>query len=220
MRPDELKKGLMKALLEVVASLLAIPILVAGLLPMPLSVAISVATIAIWPSNKPGFGFLSIVNGIYWLWAVKNRLLGPIWIDGGIVSFLPGLIVGVGAVASAELAAWPWWSACGIASCLLPAMHFGFAALEFSKLTFQQLADNNSKPLLWAKVFLPFCWCMAAVWLGSAIYGGAMSGIGWFHAAMGAGPIALVLILSAKALGDTINARMVCTNKPPAVTLH
>ena len=33
--------------------------------------------------------------GFYWLWAVKNRTFGPLKIDAGVISFLPGVISGL-----------------------------------------------------------------------------------------------------------------------------
>lgn len=174
---------------------------------MPLSVLTSLAAIALWP--HPGFGYLAVVSGIYWMWAWKNRLLGPIKNDGGIVSFLPGLVVGTGSCASLELRMNAWWNAFAVASTLLPLAHFLGAASGMQKHlpTAEKLANKYHKPRAWALVFRPYLWAMCIVWLASAVQGVRTADMGAGKVLIVGGAMSAVLIPVAQAVGEAINRR-------------
>ena len=173
---------------------------------MPFTVAVSGLTILLWP--RPGFGFLAVIDSIFWTWAWKNRLVGPIKNDGGIVSFFPGLVVGIGSCASPALSANVWWNAFGFASTLLPVAHFLGAAIGVGKHlpTAEKLAGKYKKPVLWARMFRPFLWGMCAVFVACAARGVATAGLG-AGKVIGVGGFAMsaVLIPVAKVAGDAIN---------------
>lgn len=189
------------------------------MLLMPASSAASWASLWLWPAaGLSPFGFLAPVGGFYWLWAWKNRLLGPLRTDGGVASFLPALLTG-GASLVVPMS-WPL-AALGVASCLLPAFNFLYAVSNFlkAKVGFppRKLGANMGKPACWAVVFYLYCWASLGFWLYAAAAGTMAAGLDdeVLAYALGGGLLLFVVFLVAfKKMMDALNAGL--SPPPPA----
>ena len=67
---------------------------VVGMIAMIVSQLGSWAATFLWPAER-AFGFLLPCCAFFWLWALKNRSIGPIRADAGIFSFAPGMLTGL-----------------------------------------------------------------------------------------------------------------------------
>ena len=88
----------------------------------------------------------------------QNRAFGPIWIDGGVVTFLPAVLVGLYSAShgvSDHAAPATLFSACAIAASILPMANFVMPALRFMKQrpSYAEIAKKASKPFVWGVVF-------------------------------------------------------------------
>ena len=103
----------------------------------------------------------------YWVWALKNRTFGPIFIDGGVLTFLPGVLSGllhhVGAQSSKLVVL-------SIASCLIVFLNFSIPCARYLKKRTLPWEANNArnlyagKPDWWVKVFVLYVYISTGFW--------------------------------------------------------
>jgi len=144
------------------------PSLSAGAAALTLMMPASVAgSLALMMTSPHPFEWMLPVCGFYWTWALKNRTMGPILIDGGVVSFLPGLVVGALAkFSSSDDDPSPLLCGAAAASCTLVALNFWIPVRRFmkTKTPYPHNAYPREKPNWWAAVFHAYCHLSLLFW--------------------------------------------------------
>ena len=148
-----------------------------GMAMMPISSALCWSCLFFWPTNYQQFGVLLPCCGFFWGWACKNRLLGPIRTDGGVFTFLPGVLAGVLAtLPGAPMHPTPWRGGFYVAATLLPALNFLVPVRHFaaSRPQLAQISERHGKPPPFGAVFVGFCCSQLAFFpLAAAHFGRA-----------------------------------------------
>ena len=121
---------------------------------MPVSQAASWA--ALYAYGTPSAPF---VASFYLLWAVKNRLMGPLWSDLGVFTF--------GAVYAAfKFSSSPWVKA---APAMLVALQFAAVAVKAVPAPSEKVATRLKKPTQWAVIFKIYLLVSTVYWLTVAV---------------------------------------------------
>eukprot|EP00729_Bicosta_minor_P023450 gene23450-5435_t len=115
--------------------------------------------------------FLPRVCGLYWLWALKNRTAGPIYSDGGVVTFLFPVICCLfrqSLVAGGSMQAYQ--DSLSRALCSAAAftvfLNYSVALVGFAKAMAK--GYRGMKPTWWAVVFHAYIHAAGAFWLWSS----------------------------------------------------
>lgn len=172
------------------------------------STALCWSMVACWPTHYQPFGFLLPSSGFFWCWACKNRLLGPIRTDGGVLTFLPGVIAGwLAAMPNAPMYPTPGRGAFYIAAALLPALNFLVPVVRAAKswTSFSQLSAKYGKPPPFGTVFLVYCCSQCVFYPIAAVRFGRACGLGASAALLGTGLTAVLAVVAKKAVA-VINA--------------
>ena len=161
-------------------------------------------------TSDDGISWLLPVGSFFWFWSLKNRTLGPIWIDGGIVTYLPGILT---AVANTTLnkdnkTVSMMISAFAAASSTLVALNYSMPVMRFlkTKSQYPHNAYPKEKPDWWAAVFHAYCHGGFALWTTGAILAAVRSSSNT-AAVLGVAALATGLLASASlALMNRLNA--------------
>ena len=186
-----------------------------GMALMLVSSALCWSCILFWPTAYQPFGFLLPCCGFFWCWACKNRLLGPIWIDGGVFTFAPGAIAGaLATMPGAPMHPTPWRGGFYVAATLLPALNFLVPVKYFatSQPRLAQISARYGKPAPFGAVFFCFCCSQFAFFPVAALHFGRACRLGVPAALAG---LTLTLVLAAvcyKASG-LVNAPILARQK-------
>ena len=186
-----------------------------GMPLMPISSALCWSLLAYWPIYYQPFGFLLPCAGFYWCWAWKNRLCGPIRIDGGVITFLPGVVAGgLAMLPTAPIHPTMWRGAFYIAVTLLPAANFLVPVVYFvrSRPSFAQVSARYGKPSPFGTVFFFYCFSQFLFFPAAAIHFGHGSRLDWAAALLGV-LLFVVLAIVAKAAAGVINAPILAREK-------
>jgi len=149
---------------------------------MLVSSALSWSLLLFWPTYYQPFGFLLPCCGFFWCWACKNRLLGPIWIDGGVFTFAPGAIAGaLATLHDAPMHPTPWRGGFYMAATLLPALNFLVPVKYFatSRPCFAQISAKYGKAAPFGAVFFTYCCSQFAFFPMAALHFGRAIRLGW-----------------------------------------
>mmetsp|Transcript_24516 Transcript_24516/g.39292 ORF Transcript_24516/g.39292 Transcript_24516/m.39292 type:complete len:176 (+) Transcript_24516:52-579(+) len=106
----------------------------------------------------------------YWLWAVKNRIAGPLRSDLGVFSFFPGLMSGACEIIFQSPST---LSTIGcLVGCVLPWMNFvGFLPrLGWTLESFSRKARKMGKTWFWGQVMWYYSISNIAYWTASAAF--------------------------------------------------
>merc|ERR1712048_1217085 len=111
----------------------------------------------------------------YWLWAIKNRVVGPLWTDLAVFTFLPNLIGSGWEVAQGHIFMWTS-GVCAFGCGLICVQYIGFLKLfSFSKAVMEKAAvDKMGKSAFWADVMWYYC-------IGNIAYWGISCALVIFH---------------------------------------
>ena len=183
-----------------------------GMAVMLISSALCWSCLLFWPTNYQQFGVLLPCCGFFWGWACKNRLLGPIHTDGGVFSFLPGVVAGTLATLSgAPMHPTPLRGGFYLAATLLPALNFlvplrHLATSRPPRLA--QISERHAKPPPFGAVFACYCCSQLAFFPLAALHFGRACRLGWpavlvalgLSAAMGAAAYGLAGLANAPIL--------------------
>ena len=99
-------------------------------------------------------------GAFHWLWAVQNKLVGPLWKDRGVVTHLVVIIWLVGTIDSASLGT-------TITGCIgsgLLMLQFTAVLLKCLKYSPHIIASKQKKSVLWARIFVLYLGSNALIW--------------------------------------------------------
>ena len=113
----------------------------------------------------PAMPWLFAVGLFYWLWAVKNVVFGPLWIDLGCITFLTVVVPGVigvidGQTRNTRIA--------GCIGCGLLGAHFASALIRQLKVPGNRaakVAKRLKKTVLWAQLFFYYILSSTCFWI-------------------------------------------------------
>eukprot|EP00298_Acanthocystis_sp_HF-20_P026663 c4462_g1_i1.p1 GENE.c4462_g1_i1~~c4462_g1_i1.p1 ORF type:complete len:188 (+),score=65.82 c4462_g1_i1:23-586(+) len=108
-----------------------------------------------------------IVNGFFWLWAVKNIIAGPLRRDGGAVSFLLGFIAGIIELVEGKIT----YSSCVLAlvGAVIVVTNFLIPIAMIHKDPGIMVKRLKKTPE-WVASFRVYCWLSVAFWsIGAAL---------------------------------------------------
>jgi len=183
-----------------------------GVALMAASLGASWACLFLWPAEEVPYGFLLPTCGFYWLWAWKNRALGPLRTDGGVITFAPGMLAGLVAclLGTDAKPPHPALAAFSTAGAVLPAFNFLVPILWFvvKKPTISDIAEKYKKPHLWGLIFFLFCWGSIIFWPTAAVLGSVFGHVDWLGPLLGV-PVVLIYVVASKVLVEDMNQRCV-----------
>ena len=191
------------------------------------------------PERRPGVSFvvLFLICGWYWLWAVKNRCVGPMKRDAGVFYFTPGLAAGAAALGIAFTecsgtyvpmpsgrslcrgsAADDIVNILGIGATLTPTFYFAVPIVWFLKNRAgpRQVAERWNTSLALAWVFYLYAWGSFVYWPTATVVGGILGAESeWWTALLGV-LLAILYGAAVKLLTDRCKARDQPQSQSPA----
>ena len=165
------------------------------------------------PNPHVFWSFTLIICGWYWLWAVKNRCVGPIKSDAGVLTFLPGMAAGAVALSLPRSVIYTpvhdIVTAFAIGGCLTPTFYFAVPIAWFVKSCAgpRRVADEYKTPLAWAYVFYFYACGSLVFWPATTVVGIILSHAKWWVVLIGAA-LSLLYAAAIKILASKcLNAR-------------
>uniref|UniRef100_A0A7S2AYF9 Uncharacterized protein n=1 Tax=Octactis speculum TaxID=3111310 RepID=A0A7S2AYF9_9STRA len=132
---------------------------------MPISnVAAWVSLIAIIVLEQPAMPWLCGVGTFYWLWAWKNRIVGPLKSDAGVFTYLVVLIPGlVGTIVGSNLGT----EVSGCVGSALLLLQFLGVFWKAKQASYRAVAMKAKKSELWAAIFVFYLGSNVLLWTAS-----------------------------------------------------
>ena len=144
--------------------------------------------------------------GDYWLWAFKNRALGPIKTDAGVLSFAPGMLSGLAALL-VETPAPDALAPFAVAGAILPMFNFLVTVVWFIKFRpgFEGISKKMEKPYVWSVVFYVYCCASFIYWPSAAVIGSVRGEATWWAALCGVPLCVLIYVPALKVSAEKMN---------------
>ena len=158
-----------------------------GTAVMLVSSALCWSCLLFWPTNYQQFAFLLPCCGFFWVWACKNRLLGPDHTDSGVFTLLPGVVAGtLATLPGAPMHPTPLRGGFYLTATLLPALSFleplsrlAGGLLGNAARSLGHTPEIRHTPLPLGTAFACHCCAQLAFYPCAAVHFGRACRLGW-----------------------------------------